>query len=117
MRFTTYERMVALGLLVRKRDGRLEPFQRAKLAGGIHRACEKRPITDPQIEGVVDNIEDLLKSRTVAEVASAEIGELVCQHLRALDEVAYLRFASVYKDFRDAAHFQQELQAMKSTKG
>lgn len=113
MRFTTYERPVALGLLVRKRDGRIEPFQRSKLAGGIERSCEKRPISPEQIEAVVDDIEDLLKTRGPPEVASAEIGALVCEHLRSLDEVAYIRFASVYKDFRDAERFVQELETLK----
>jgi len=116
-RFTTYERAVAVGLLVRKRDARVEPFQRSKLAAGIQLACEKRPISGDQIEAVVDDIEDLLKSRPGTEIASAEIGELVCAALRGLDEVAYLRFASVYKDFRDADHFQKELQTLRSGRG
>lgn len=93
----------------------MEPFQRAKLEAGIRKACEKRPVTPEAVEAVVDAVEDTLKTRNVADVPSTEIGELVCDHLRALDEVAYLRFASVYKDFRDAEHFEEELRMLKST--
>ena len=106
-RFTTYERTEAPALQVVKRDGRVEDFERDKLEVGILKACEKRPIPRAAIEAALDGIEEQLRGEG-PRVRSARIGELVLERLKALDEVAYIRFASVYKSFKDASHFQRE---------
>ena len=111
-RFTTYERPAEVSLRVTKKDGRREPFDRAKLLGGLRKACEKRPISGEQIEALVDDIERVLRDTLADEVSSADIGTMVMERLRALDEVAYVRFASVYKEFRDADSFRRELDAL-----
>lgn len=112
-RFTTYERAVLDGLRVRKRDGTAEPFQREKLAAGIFRAFEKRPVPRSTLESMVDEIEEELRSMGRHTVDTALIGERVCERVRAIDEVAYLRFASVYKEFSDADQFVRELNLIK----
>jgi transcriptional repressor NrdR len=112
-RFTTYERLEPQ-LMVLKRSGRLEPFSSLKLASGISAAFADRPVSGSDIEGVVDEIEEVLR-RSGPQVSSEDIGRLVLDHLRDLDEVAYLRYASVYKEFQDAADFEKEVAALEST--
>jgi len=104
-RFTTYERIEFVPVTVVKRDGDRESFDRSKLLRGIARACEKTSISFVQQENLVDEIEAELQQRAVREVSSAEIGELVLHHLRGLNEVAYIRFASVYQKFQGISDF------------
>lgn len=111
-RFTTYERALLRDLEVAKRDGSAEPFQREKLAAGIRRAFEKRPVTGNALETIIDSVEEEIRSLREPVVESREIGEHVCKRLREVDEVAYLRFASVYKEFSDGEQFVQELATM-----
>ena len=99
-RYTTYERLERIGLMVVKKDGRREEYDRDKLFGGIATACHRRPIPAGTVERLVDEVEAELFDRGTAEIATAEIGELVMDKLRALDEIAYIRFASVYRDFK-----------------
>lgn len=108
-RYTTYERLEETTLLVVKRDGRREPFDRKKVLSGVLKACEKRPIPMEQIEGLVDTIEREIRSEGEREVSSVEIGEKVMLRLNALDGVAYVRFASVYRSFKDLNQFMKEL--------
>jgi transcriptional repressor NrdR len=108
-RFTTYERVEELNPLVVKKDGRREAFDREKLVLGLKKACEKRPVGVEKIENLVTDIERKLQERGEKEVPSASIGELVMERLPSLDEVAYVRFASVYRSFRDIAEFMSEL--------
>ena len=113
-RFTTYERMEAPRLFVVKRDGRREQFSREKILSGLRRACEKRPISENQMEVLAGELEQQLFARGEGEVASTLIGEKLMEALRALDKVAYIRFASVYRQFRDVESFQEELAALLS---
>lgn len=115
-RFTTYERLEESPLLVVKRDGRREPFDRKKLLSGILKACEKRPIPMEKMESLVDQIEREMAQEFEKEVSSVEIGERVMKHLSALDEVAYVRFASVYRSFRDLNQFMKELRDLLNKK-
>ena len=108
-RFTTYEYVERIPLMVIKKDSRREPFDREKLMNGIVVACEKRPVSMKRIEKVVDDVERQLEKRHEKEVASKEIGELVMKGLHSLDEIAYVRFASVYRQFRDVGQFMKEL--------
>jgi transcriptional repressor NrdR len=107
-RFTTYERIESGRLFVVKKDGRREPFNRDKILSGLRKACEKRPVSDAAMQGVVDGIERELYARGDSEVPSSAVGELVMAALRQLDKVAYIRFASVYREL-DLQSFQQEL--------
>ena len=111
-RFTTYERLQANSFLVVKKDGRREEFSRDKLTAGIRKACTKRPIADGDIERLVDRIEEELHQLGRIEVPSATIGGLVMGHLRELDRIAYIRFASVYREFADVESFKQEIDAL-----
>ncbi len=111
-RFTTYESIETKPVLVVKRDGRRIEYDRAKVVRGITRACEKRPVSSDQIESVADAVEHDLATSMVTESPSQTIGELVMHHLRMVDEVAYVRFASVYRSFRDVDEFMQELRAL-----
>jgi transcriptional repressor NrdR len=113
-RFTTYEEIELGVLFVIKRDGRREPFDRAKLWGGIRRAAEKRPIPAAMLEAVVDRVESRLRESGLGEVRSEAIGEEVMAELRAIDEVAYVRFASVYRHFQDASQFMDEVQSLRA---
>jgi transcriptional repressor NrdR len=97
-------------LMVVKKDGRRQPFDRNRLMGGIVKACEKRPISIDQIEEIVDDIERAIQLKYEREVASRDIGEMIMKRLSTLDEVAYVRFASVYRQFRDVNQFMSELQ-------
>ena len=108
-RFTTYERLDNIKLQVIKRDASRQEFDRAKLANSIIRASGKRKITTDQIEAIVDEIENIFLNSMRKEVASAEIGEMVMEKLKTLDEVAYVRFASVYRQFKDIDSFMKEL--------
>lgn len=112
-RFTTYERLDEMPFLVVKKDGRREPFSRAKILNGMLRACEKRPISVERIEEVVNEIEREIRSGLEREVSSEYIGELVMDKLRELDDVAYVRFASVYRQFKDIDRFIEELQELR----
>jgi transcriptional repressor NrdR len=111
-RFTTYEEIYRETLRVKKRNGQYEEFDRRKLLAGIEKACEKRPVSTEQIEQLVDRIITELENEYGREVSSKEIGERVMQHLRKLDEVAYVRFASVYRQFRDAEQFIDEIKRL-----
>lgn len=111
-RFTTYERLEEIPLMVIKKDGRREPFDRKKLLAGILKACEKRPIPMEKIEGMVDEIERTLQRNYEKEISSMDIGELVMKQLHKLDEVAYVRFASVYRQFKDINQFMSELSTL-----
>ena len=114
-RFTTYERPEIATLMVVKKDGRRQPFDRAKLRSSVQTACAKRPISAETIERLVDQIETTLRSRDVLEVSSSVIGDLVVEKLRALDQVAYIRFASVYRAFADISSFEDELRKLLKT--
>ncbi len=109
-RFTTYEEIEREDLRVIKRDGRFEPFDRRKLISGVERACEKRPIRKESIDRLVDEMTDELEQKYQGEIPTLAVGEQVMQRLRNLDEVAYVRFASVYRKFRDAQAFVNEIQ-------
>jgi len=111
-RFTTYEYIENTPLMVIKKDGRREPFRREKLKAGILRACEKRPISPLTIDEVVDSIESSLQKQMRSEITSRDIGESVMQALSNLDEVAYVRFASVYRHFKDINQFMEELKTL-----
>lgn len=100
-RFTTHERIEAAGVQVVKRDGRREPFSAEKLLGGIRRACEKRPLASGAVQAVASDVQRVVFARGLAEIGSGEIGELVMACLRDLDQIAYVRFASVYRQFAD----------------
>ncbi len=116
-RFTTYERVEELNPLVVKKDGRREAFDREKLLAGLKKACEKRPVSLAQIEGAVQEIERKLQETGEKEVPSAMIGEEVMKRLSRLDEVAYVRFASVYRSFKDLAEFMDELKELLEKEG
>ncbi len=111
-RFTTYERAETHNLMLVKKDGRRQEFDRGKLRGAIQKACTKRPIASGTIERMVDQIEAELRSRDMLEVSSAGVGDLVMEKLRDLDHVAYIRFASVYRQFADLSSFERELEKL-----
>ncbi|MFC2029307.1 transcriptional regulator NrdR [Chloroflexota bacterium] len=111
-RFTTYERVAPLRLMVVKRDGRREPFDRDKILDGIQIACAKRPIGTGSIEELVSGIESELYHRGSREVTSREIGEMVMQNLRRLDEVAYIRFGTIYRRFADVEDLADEIEGL-----
>jgi transcriptional repressor NrdR len=113
-RFTTYERVEELYPLIVKKDGRRETFDRDKLLAGLKKACEKRPVSADQLEETVVAIERLLQGAGEKEVPSSVIGEEVMRRLHELDEVAYVRFASVYRSFRDISEFMEELKDLLS---
>ncbi len=115
-RFTTHEVIETVPLVVIKRDKSRESFDRNKLMGGLFRACEKRPVSVSQIEEMVNNIETKLQSGLDREVSSKIIGELAMEQLRNVDEVAYVRFASVYRQFKDINTFMDELNKLLSEK-
>lgn len=111
-RFTTYEFVEQAAVLVIKKDGRREPYARDRVLSGLIKACEKRPISRQQLEELVDDVERDVLSDTRAEVSSRDIGEAVMDRLQRLDEVAYVRFASVYRSFRDLTQFMDELRGL-----
>jgi transcriptional repressor NrdR len=111
-RFTTFEVVEKVPIVVIKRDGKREAFDRQKVTSGILRACEKRPVTLEEVERVVQFVEKTLYNNMEKEVSSLKIGEMVLRKLRDLDEVAYVRFASVYRQFRDISEFNHELKVL-----
>ncbi|MBI4262062.1 transcriptional repressor NrdR [Candidatus Uhrbacteria bacterium] len=111
-RFSTLEEVEILDLTVVKRDGRREAYRREKITAGLHKAFEKRPITEEDFMKLVHAIERDIQARRVSEIRSSDIGEILMEHLQAADSVAYIRFASVYRKFEDAERFQQELQRL-----
>jgi transcriptional repressor NrdR len=112
-RFTTYETVERVPLIVIKRDGTREPYDRAKLLNGIATACRKRPVTAERIEAIVNDIEDVLSDRYQTEIKSADIGRMVLDHLLDIDEVSYVRFASVYRKFTNIDKFANELKKIR----
>ncbi len=114
-RFTTYEKVESLSLIVIKKDNTREPFDRSKIEAGIIRSCTKRPISADQIKSAVDEIESELLSQGQREIHSIAIGELVMEKLKKMDPVAYVRFASVYREFKDVDTFMNELEKLKKT--
>ena len=108
-RFTTYETVESLPLMVVKKDGSRQSFDRNKVMSGVIRACEKRPVPYQSMEALAAEIEQILQNQMDREVSTARIGELVMERLKALDEVAYVRFASVYREFKDIGTFLAEL--------
>ncbi len=111
-RFTTYERREELPLVVVKRDGRREPFDRQKVMRGLVAATVKRDLDVAQLDALIDGVENGLRDRGVSEVASGDLGEMVLVRLRDIDRVAYVRFASVYRDFKDIDEFSEELRRL-----
>ena len=115
-RFTTYERIERINIMVIKKDKTREYFDREKILKGILRSCEKREISQSQMENVVDSIEKDILNSMKREITSLEIGELVMKYLKNLDEVSYVRFASVYREFKDLESFMNELKQIMSEK-
>ncbi|MCD6363362.1 MAG: transcriptional repressor NrdR [Synergistetes bacterium] len=111
-RFTTYERIESPVMLVIKKDGRREMFDREKIIRGLLKACEKRPVSREKIEEIASKIETELRMEGRKEVSSKEIGERVIEALKEIDKVAYVRFASVYREFTDLSHFIKELESL-----
>jgi len=105
-RFTTYEKIEEIPYMVVKKDGSRQPFDSQKLLRGMMKACEKRPIQISQLEEIVEEIESKLQERPEKEIGTSEIGEFVMERLKALDKVAYVRFASVYREFKDVSDFE-----------
>jgi transcriptional repressor NrdR len=108
-RFTSYERIDEIPTVVVKKDGRRERFDRQKVLAGVLKACEKRPVSMSQLETIADNAEAMVQESTEREVSTRAIGEMIMNELKTLDKVAYVRFASVYLDFKDIAEFMSEL--------
>jgi transcriptional repressor NrdR len=108
-RFTTYERSDEIPFMVVKRDGRREKFDRQKILEGLLKACEKRPVPMPKLAEIIDEVESKLSDHPEREIPTTEIGELLMERLRNLDKIAYVRFASVYRDFQDVEAFLLEL--------
>jgi transcriptional repressor NrdR len=115
-RFTSYERIDEIPYMVVKKDGNRERFERQKLIAGLLKACEKRPVAVSALEAVADRVEATLQERPEKEIATAEIGALVMEELRRLDQVAYVRFASVYRNFRDLSEFKRQVEDLLSAK-
>jgi transcriptional repressor NrdR len=113
-RFTTYEHIEDMALMVIKKDGQRQGFDRNKLISGILKSCEKRPVSASKIEHLVDDVERTLQRKHEKEVKSSQIGEMVMKKLQGLDEVAYVRFASVYREFKDVTEFMKELKSVLS---
>lgn len=113
-RFTTYEEIEEKPLLVVKRDGRREPFDREKLRGGLLRACEKRPVPVAAVEAMIGEIVAALRTGGERELPARRIGELVMEQLKETDQVAYVRFASVYRQFKDVTEFEREIARLKA---
>ncbi len=115
-RFTSYERIDEIPYMVVKKDGTRERFERQKLVAGLLKACEKRPVSVAALETVADRVEATLQERPEKEIATADIGAFVMQELKTLDKVAYVRFASVYRHFRDIGEFMTELKDLLNAK-
>ncbi len=115
-RFTSYERIEEIPYMVIKKDGTRERFERQKLVAGLLKACEKRPVSAAALEAVADRVEANLQERPEKEIATADIGAFVMEELKKLDKVAYVRFASVYRHFRDIGEFMSELKDLLNAK-
>jgi transcriptional repressor NrdR len=115
-RFTSYERIDEIPYMVVKKDGTRERFERQKLIAGLLKACEKRPVKVAQVEAIADKVETSLQDRPDKEISTAEIGQAVMDELKQLDKVAYVRFASVYRHFRDIGEFMNELKDLLNTR-
>lgn len=111
-RFTTYERLDEIPYMVVKKDGRREKFERQKVLSGLLRACEKRPVPAASLEAIVNQVENFVMDSGDRERTSAEVGDLIMRELKALDTVAYIRFASVHRDFQDVNEFKSELESL-----
>jgi len=111
-RFTTYERIEEIPYMVIKKDGRRQPFDSQKLLKGLLKACEKRPIPLQKLEEIVEEIESKLQEGPEKEMKASKIGQFVMKRLKALDKVAYVRFASVYREFKDVLEFKEELESI-----
>ena len=111
-RFTTYEKVETIPMIVIKKDNNRETYDRAKVEGGGFRACHKRPVSATQIEAMIDDVESSIFSKEEREISSRQIGEMVMEKLKDLDSVAYVRFASVYREFKDVNTFMDELKKM-----
>lgn len=116
-RFTTYERQETTNILVVKRSGERQQFTREKLRRGLQHACEKRPVSSEQIERLIDWIEDQVKRNRSGEITSKRIGELVMRKLKKIDKVAYIRFASIYLEFKDPEDFERALEEFMKKRG
>jgi transcriptional repressor NrdR len=115
-RFTSYERIDEIPYMVVKKDGSRERFERQKLIAGMLKACEKRPVSVASLEAVADRVESTLQERSEKEITTSEVGGFVMQELKGLDKVAYVRFASVYRHFRDIGEFMSELKDLLNAK-
>jgi len=115
-RFTSYERIDEIAYMVVKKDGSRERFERQKLVAGLLKACEKRPVSMAALDAVADRVESVLQERTEKEIGTVEIGGFVMDELKTLDKVAYVRFASVYRHFRDIGEFMDELKDLLNLK-
>lgn len=115
-RFTSYERIDEIPYMVVKKDGTRERFDRQKLVNGLLKACEKRPVSLASVEKIADRVESNLQERPEREIATAEVGAFVMEELKTLDKVAYVRFASVYRHFRDIGEFMSELKDLLNSK-
>jgi transcriptional repressor NrdR len=115
-RFTSYERIDEIPYMVIKKDGRREKFERQKVLAGVLRACEKRPISMGKMEQIVNEVESFVIDSPERERSSAEVGGMIMEQLKMLDKVAYIRFASVYRDFKDVNEFRAELESLLNTK-
>lgn len=111
-RFTTYERLDEIPYMVIKKDGRREKFDRQKVLSGLLRACEKRPVPAAQLESIVNQVENYVMDSAERERSTAEVGELIMRELKTLDTVAYIRYASVHRDFKDVNEFKSELESL-----
>jgi transcriptional repressor NrdR len=115
-RYTTYERIDEIPYMVVKKDGRREKFERQKILGGVLRACEKRPISMGKMEQIVNDVEQYVVDSPERERTTTEIGELIMDQLKQIDKVAYIRFASVYRDFKDVDEFRSALEHLMGAK-
>ena len=115
-RFTTYERIDEIPYMVVKKDGRREKFERQKILAGLLRACEKRPISMGKMEQIVNEVEQYVIDSPERERTASELGEQIMNNLKQIDKVAYIRFASVYRDFKDVGEFHSELESLLNTK-
>src|SRR4030043_1866059 len=111
-RFTSYEYIEEVSMMVIKKDGRREPFDRKKILSGIMKACEKRPISVEKMEELATQIERAMQKKSDHEISSSKVGELIMEKLKMLDDVAYVRFASVYRQFKDVGQFMEELKGI-----
>ena len=116
-RFTTYERIDEVPYMVIKKDGRREKFDRQKVLGGLLKACEKRPVSTAKLAELVDRVESRVSDSPDREISTTEVGEFLMDSLREMDKIAYVRFASVYRDFQDEQAFFNELKALMRQKG